>query len=222
MSCFRHFGVGKINKNGQCLLEFCSYHGLCMTNSYFQMKPQHKVSWCDSRSKDWHQLDMILIRWVNLEIVLLTCTYHNTDCDTDHSLVCCKIRLQPCIHTTSVQFPEKVKEFAKSLQDALAAEHQNNSASEKWNYLRECIQKTAFATFGRKVSKNNDWFVAKSSEMTLVIDAKRAALVKYKHSPSEKSLQALRATRSKVQQTTRCRANSSGILSSLQLPQVTS
>lgn len=165
---------------------------------------------------------MILIRWVNLEIVLLTCTYHNTDCDTDHSLVCCKIRLQPCIHTTSVQFPEKVKEFTKSLQDALAAEHQNNSASEKWNYLRECIQKTAFATFGRKVSKNNDWFVAKSSEMTLVIDAKRAALVKYKHSPSEKSLQALRATRSKVQQTTRCRANSSGIQSSLQLPQVTS
>ena len=106
-----------------------------------------------------------------------------------------------------MQFPEKVKEFAKSLQDALAAEHQHNSASEKWNYLRECIQKTAFATFGRKVSKSNDWFDAKSSEMTPIIDAKHAALVEYEPSPCEKSLQALRATRSKVQQTTRCCAN---------------
>ena len=55
---------------------------------------------------------------------------------------------KPCINTTSMQFPEKVKEFAKSLKDALSAEHEHNSASEKWSYLRECIEKTAFATFG--------------------------------------------------------------------------
>ena len=108
-----HFGVGKINKSEQSLLEFCYYHGPCVTNAYFQTKPQHKVS--------WHQLGMILIWRVNLKIVLLICTYHSADCDTDHSLVCCKIRLQPkklhsskqkgkpCIDTTSMQFPEKVK-----------------------------------------------------------------------------------------------------------------
>lgn len=60
-SCLRHFGVGKINDNRQHLLEFCSYHGLCMTNSYFQIKPQHKVSWCHPRSKQLaptgHDLD---------------------------------------------------------------------------------------------------------------------------------------------------------------------
>ncbi|XP_037774546.1 uncharacterized protein LOC119571206 [Penaeus monodon] len=60
-SCLGHFGVGKINKNGQCLLEFCSYNGLCVMNSYFQAKPQHKVSWHHPSSKHWHQLDMILI-----------------------------------------------------------------------------------------------------------------------------------------------------------------
>ena len=118
---------------------------------------------------------MNLILRVNLKTVPLTRTYHNADCDTDHSLVCCKIRLQPeklhsskqkgkpHIYTTSMQFPEKVEGFAKSLKDAL---HQQNS--EKWSYLRECIQKTAFATFGMKVSKNNDWFDAKSSEMNPV------------------------------------------------------
>ena len=40
-SCLGSFG--KINENGKHLLELCSYHGLCVTNPYFQMKPQHSV-----------------------------------------------------------------------------------------------------------------------------------------------------------------------------------
>lgn len=55
-SCLGHFGFGMINENGQHLLEFCSYHGLCLTNTYFNMKPQHKVSWCHPCSKHWHHL----------------------------------------------------------------------------------------------------------------------------------------------------------------------
>ena len=106
-----------------------------------------------------------------------------------------------------MQLPEKVEEFAKSLEDALSAKQPHNSASKKWDHLRETIQKTAFATFGRQTSKNNDWFEAKSSELTPVIKAKRAALAEYKRSPSEKSLQALRVARSKVQQTARRCAN---------------
>ncbi|KAL8562969.1 hypothetical protein ACOMHN_004661 [Nucella lapillus] len=67
---------------------------------------------------------------------------------------------KPRISPTKMQYPEKVEEFAKSLEDALSA--------EKWDHLRETIQKTAFVTFGRKTSKNRDWFEAKSSEMTPV------------------------------------------------------
>lgn len=136
--------------------------------------------------------------------MLLTCTYHSADCDTDHSLVCCKIRLQPkklCsskqkgkprINTTSMQFPEIVEESAKYLEDVLSEEHQHHSASEKWDRVSEAIQKTA---------------LVKSSEMTPVTDTKRVALAEYKRSPSEKSLQALRAARSKVQRTARRCAN---------------
>ncbi|XP_076041799.1 uncharacterized protein LOC143025684 [Oratosquilla oratoria] len=217
-SCLGHFGIGKINDNGQRLLEFCSYNSLCVTNS-FQTKPQHRVSWCHPRSKHWHQLDLILIRRSNIKLVQITRTYHSADCDTNHSLVCCKIRLQPKklhkskqkgkprMNTTGMHLPEKVEEFAKSLQKALSVEHQHCSAAEKWNHLRDTIQKTALATFGKKASKNNDWFDAKFSEMSPVIDAKRAALAEYKRSPSEKTLQALRAVRSKVQQTARRCAN---------------
>ena len=51
------------------------------------------------------------------------------------------------------------------------------------------------------------WFDAKFSEMSPVIDAKCAALAEYKRSPSETTLQALRAARNKVQQTARRCAN---------------
>ena len=37
-SCLGHFGVGKINENGQRLLELCSFHSLCVTNFYYPDK----------------------------------------------------------------------------------------------------------------------------------------------------------------------------------------
>ncbi|XP_069185455.1 craniofacial development protein 2-like [Procambarus clarkii] len=43
-SCLDQFGFGKMNENGQCLLEFCCRHDLCITNSFFNTKPQHMVS----------------------------------------------------------------------------------------------------------------------------------------------------------------------------------
>ena len=43
-SCFGQFGVGKISENGQRLLELCTFQDLCIKNSFFRTKPQHKVS----------------------------------------------------------------------------------------------------------------------------------------------------------------------------------
>ena len=73
-SCLGQFGVGKMNENGQRLLELCTYHDLCIANSYFPMKPQQKVSWRHPSSKHWHQLDLILFRRAALKNVLHTHT----------------------------------------------------------------------------------------------------------------------------------------------------
>ena len=43
--CLGHFGVVKCNDNGQRLLELCSYHELCIINTFFSTKPYHRVSW---------------------------------------------------------------------------------------------------------------------------------------------------------------------------------
>ncbi|XP_063591295.1 uncharacterized protein LOC134768396 [Penaeus indicus] len=76
-SCIGHDGVGKRNDNGQRLLELCSSHSLCVTNTYFQSKLQHRVLWKHPRRSA-------------LSTVLETRSYHSADCDTDHTLVCSK------------------------------------------------------------------------------------------------------------------------------------
>ncbi|KAL8575822.1 hypothetical protein ACOMHN_014827 [Nucella lapillus] len=97
---------------------------------------------------------MVIVRRTSLKFVLCTRTYHSADCDTDHSLVCSKIRLlpekilhnkqagKPRIDTTKMQYPEKVQEFANylkipSLQTTCTApppmeDHSENSLCNVW------------------------------------------------------------------------------------------
>ena len=218
-SCLGKFGVGKMNENGQRLLELCTFHNLCISNSYFQTKPQHKVSWRHPRSKHWHQLDLIVVRRSAIRNVLHTRAYHSADCDTDHSLVCCKVRLQPRrfhrsrkqgksrIDIGKMSQPDLTQKFAEAFEQELCAAQTGDSALEKWESLRDIMHRTALDTFGKRTSKTNDWFEAKSSIMIPVIKAKRAALAEYKRSPSQRNLQSLRTARNKAQQTARQCAN---------------
>ncbi|XP_068680344.1 craniofacial development protein 2-like [Montipora foliosa] len=90
-----HHGTGKMNDNGQRLLELCCYHNLCITNTFFQNKACHKVSWRHPRSKHWHQLDLVVTRRDSINSVCKTRAYHSADCDTDHSLIASKVKLKP-------------------------------------------------------------------------------------------------------------------------------
>lgn len=38
-TCIGHYGTGKINENGQRLLELYIYHDLCITNTFFEGRP---------------------------------------------------------------------------------------------------------------------------------------------------------------------------------------
>lgn len=65
------FGSGRMNENEnrQCPLELFSHHRLCVTKTFFNTKPQHRVSWKHTRSKHWHKLDLILTRCSSLPSV---------------------------------------------------------------------------------------------------------------------------------------------------------
>ena len=190
-----------MNENGQQLLKLCVFHNLCITNSFCKTKPQHKVSWRHLHSKHWHQLDLTLVRHATIKNILHTCSYHSADCDTDHSLVCCKIRLQPqkFHHAKKLGNPhidvnkltqlDLMEQFTEAFEEEYDASQSGDTATEKWETLHEPIHHISLPIFGKKTSKSHDWYEAKLSKMTPIIKAKCAALTEYKQSPTEWNLQ---------------------------------
>ena len=169
--------------------------------------------------KKWHQLDLILVRRSQLKTVLLTRSYHGPDCDTDHALVCCKIRIQakafhrakppgrPRINTTRYSSPQIKELLENGLKDSLAKRPPIGSAEQRWDNLQNTIFNTALSISGRKKNKNEDWFEASETEINPVLEEKRMAQLNYKQQPNQATLQAFKKAKAKVQRTVRCCAN---------------
>ena len=217
--CIGHSGIGKMNENGQRLLEVCSYRKLCISNTFFNTKPHHRVSWMHPRSHHWHQLDLVITRRANLQCIMSTRSYHSADCDTDHALVCSRVRLkpkklhrskrsgQPRINIAATAVSQLCDAFAKTVKTALENHPPLETAEEKWSLLRDTIHNTALTTFGKIDRKNPDWYDESLPEIQPIINAKREAFMNYKKVPSSKNLTALRTARSKVQKIARRCAN---------------
>ncbi|GAA6085371.1 craniofacial development protein 2, partial [Tachysurus ichikawai] len=206
-ACLGSHGRGKINENGQRLLEMCCSHSLCVTNTFFKCKEIHQVSWRHPRSCHWHKLDLVITRRVELASVLLTRSYHSADCDMDHSLVASKIRIIPkklhhakkkgCprIKTCCTSNPEKTQQFICKLHEALTKETPDDTIDSKWSHLQNAVYNSAITAYGKKESKNTDWYEANWEEIKPVTEAKRKALLAYKAVSSLGTLQALRTAR---------------------------
>ena len=202
-TCLGHFGIGRMTENGQRLLELCCHHGLCITNStnsYFKCKELHKVSWRHTWSHPWHQVDLVITRRADLSSVLHTRSYYSADCDTDHSLVASKVRLKPR-KIQDLGSPPHQHLWHFSLQEKLAVQPTTSSPDAKWSHLCDAIDDSAMAAFGKKESKNADWFEACWEEMQPVTEAKRKAMLAHKQNPSPGKGDTLQAARSKAQQT---------------------
>ncbi|XP_069157011.1 craniofacial development protein 2-like [Procambarus clarkii] len=176
-----------MNESGQRLLEFCCRHDLFITNSFLDTKPQHKVSSRHPRSKHWHQFDLVLMGHCNLRSVKLTRSFQSVDCDTDHSLVDCRVNFQPRkIHRTKEGRPRinvnktrdlhKVEEFPAALVNA-PPRPPCDIASERWSHLRGTIFNTAMSTFGKRQNKSAGWFEASTEELLPLVEEKRRTLI---------------------------------------------
>lgn len=180
------------------------------------------VSWRHPRSHHWHQLDLVITRRVDLSTILHTRSYHCADCDTDNSLVASKVRLKPrkIHHTRTKGFPRintcgtfdptKAQSFADNFKDRLATQPPPSDPGDPvatWNHLRNAIYDPAMAAFGKKEHKNADWFEAHWEEMQPVTEARRKGLLDHKQNTCPSPRDALKAARSKAQQTARRCAN---------------
>ena len=74
----------------------------------------------------------------------------------------------------------------------------NTSAAQRWKYLRDAIYNVALLSFGNQQAKTADCFETHLDEIQPFIDENMRVLAFYKSSPSERTLQMLRAARSKV------------------------
>ena len=150
-------GVGKMNENGQRLLELCSFHKLAITNTFFENKARHKVSWRHPRSKHWHQLDLILARRQDLNSVRNTRSYHSAECDTDHILVRAKVNLiprklhhakttgRPRINACRAADPIKAQELLGALRMSLGkASGDATDANSRWSQVRSALYQSGF------------------------------------------------------------------------------
>ncbi|CAE1255018.1 unnamed protein product [Acanthosepion pharaonis] len=158
------------------------------------------------------ELDLVINRRADIRSVLHTLSFHSADCDTDHSLVGCKVRLTakkihrsktkgfPRINTCRANDPESSRCF----QTTFSAKVDTSSFSatdidSRWHHLRDVIYTSALTAFGKKDRLNADWYEAHWDEMQPAFEAKRQALLAYKHNTCVNTCDALRAARSKAQ-----------------------
>ena len=65
----------------------------CLRNTYFSGSKWKRVSWHHLCSVHWHQLNLVLVHYKQIQSLLHTATCHSADWDKDHALVHLKICL---------------------------------------------------------------------------------------------------------------------------------
>ena len=79
-------GPSELNENGEHLLDFCACNNLIVTNTWFQHKPVHQLTWYrnGNRSLGGHLLDYVLINRRFRSCVLDTRVFRSVYLESDH------------------------------------------------------------------------------------------------------------------------------------------
>ena len=86
------YGFGELNDAGRELLSFLSSYQGMVGNSWFQKKDIYKQTWRHPKSGDWHCIDYVLMQQKHRSSCLDVSVKRGSVCDTDHNLVCLKLR----------------------------------------------------------------------------------------------------------------------------------
>ncbi|PFX11860.1 Craniofacial development protein 2 [Stylophora pistillata] len=152
--CLCDFGVGKCNAHGQRLLEVCTYHHLCITNTFFGVKLHHSFSCMCPRSKRRHHLDLIISRREHLNNICTTRAYHSADCD------CTNIQLRPKkfhrirqsatlrINASATAIPENISIFNDILSSKLG-DCLELTTEDHWSHIKDTTLAAALKAFGK-------------------------------------------------------------------------
>ena len=172
---------GELNDAGRELLSFLSRHQGMVCNTWYQKKNIHKQMWQHPKSGKWHCIDYILTQQKDRGNCLDVSVRRGAVCNTDHHLVCMRLRLKKpyrrrrqgvverrrfdvtqlrtCADNDSgCGAPLKVKFVEEVLKRAHAVWPTDGDVDEQWSVLRTALTESTASVLGYEKSYQPDWF----------------------------------------------------------------
>ena len=76
------------------LLTFLSTNEAKVCNTWFAKRKIYKTTWKHPRTKRWHCIDFAILRQRDLKKCLDVSVKRGAECNTDHQLLCIKLRVK--------------------------------------------------------------------------------------------------------------------------------
>ena len=164
----KHGSSNKISKNGEHLLHFCSVHRLQVTNTLFQHKHIHKVTWYSPDNRTQNMIDYILVNSSGCNKVMNTRVFRGAVIDSDHKLVCSVLHLdvkkqhhkpdsrshRPLYDEGKLKYNRQRGQFQLELKNTFEALSEDVETPEiEWENVRKGFIKAACSTLGSPPKK---------------------------------------------------------------------
>ena len=172
------FGVGTRNDNGQRLLEFCAEHGLCVTNTTFNHRLEHKVTWTSPDGGTRNLIDYVIVNRDRRTTVLDTRVYRGCKVPTDHMLVVSKLRVK--LRAFQTRSPQKKYDVDRLKSEEIRSQYQatiggrfaaladrdDMDGEERWLSFKEVTNKSAVEVIGFKKRQHKPWISERSRDLS--------------------------------------------------------
>lgn len=181
-NCMGTGGRGTVNDNGIRLLSFASHHNSVIANTLFPHQDCHKITWQSPDGKTEKQIDYIVVD-SRLRSNILDCrSKKGADCNTDHFMVTCKLRLKhfrpqravvkPKPDLAQLKLPEKQLAFQTKLGNIPKADN----AIRSWDSFTDKVSKIAMEVCGPHRNHRKPWISQET--LTLIEEKRHAKLMK--------------------------------------------
>lgn len=194
------------NPSGEIMLDFCSYNELRINNTFFPHKPQHKITWSNSRGQSSIIDYVVTNRGIHPEQIKDVRTLTSANIGTDHGLVLCKLNLDvqlkkrttappvEKLNIESIETPSTKELYKTRLENRInGINTENISVEEMWRNIKSNIVSSAEEVLGKRKTRQGGkkknktpWFTEAVKD--LAVEKKKAFLTfKQNQTPDEYS-----------------------------------